>query len=646
MLASSKMERQSGAMGSAELSWNGTDPVSADDFQTLNELFLKAVENHSKPDALLSKSGGAYQGLSSREVLRKVAALAKALEGLGVARDDRVAVLSENRVEWALTDYAALGLGAITVPIYPTLLEPDIELILHDSGPKGVVVSTEAQLQKILSLRPRFPELKFVLLMDCPDRLEGGVMSWKQMIEGPLARAEDAIVSFRAKALRVKPGDTATLIYTSGTMGQPKGVVLTQANIVSNIKACQYLFPLGEQDVGMSLLPLSHIFERMLDYTYFWRGVSIAYPESFEALPENLREVRPTMMAVAPRVLEKVHGKISDVLRQASSGKRKLFQWALGVGTQFFPYRLEGQPAPAGARLKYAIADALVLSKVRELLGGRIKALISGAAPLSRELAEFFFAVGLPVYEGYGLSETSPVISVNYPGHIKLGTVGRVLPGVEVRLGKEAADAEGRAGREILVRGPNVTPGYYHLEEENRDAFVDGWFRTGDLGELDSEGYLIVTGRKKNLFKTSGGKYVSPEKIEGLFQGNAYVSQIMVLGEGMRFIAALIVPNFSRLESYAHSRGIGFKTREELVNRSEIHAFVEQEVEEATRWLAPYEKIRRFALLPDEFTPESGELSAAQKIKRYVVMEHYRDLIEEIYRKSSYPAQTAGPAHG
>jgi len=369
----------------------------------------------------------------------------------------------------------------------------------------------------------------------------------------------------------------------------------------------------------------------MLDYHYFWQGVAIAYVESFETLPQNLREVRPTVMAVVPRVLEKIHERVMERVRQAGPHARKLFYWAINVGQEYFPYRLENRNPPPSLRLRHAVADSLVFSKIRAQLGGRLAVLISGAAPLSPELARFFFAVGLPVYEGYGLTETSPVISVNYPGSVKLGTVGRVIGGVEVKLGEEIEDQQGGMGREILVRGPNVTPGYYQLEEQNRHAFVDGWFRTGDLGKLDSEGFLTITGRKKNLFKTSGGKYVSPEKLENLFQGHPYISQIVVLGDGRRFVGALIVPNLERLEIWARTGGVELKDREQWVADADVNAFIREQIDEACRLLPPYEKIRQFVLLPKEFTIASGELSATQKIKRRVVEERYRDQIEEMF---------------
>lgn len=611
------------------------------EFHTLNELFLKASQRHAKPDAFLSKSSGEYRGLSSREALEKTAALAVDLDRRGVARGDRVALLSENRVEWALTDYAVLGLGAATVPIYPTLLDPDIEFILGDSEARGVVVSNEAQLQKVLNVRPRLPKLGFILTMDPAKTGASGVETWQDAIESGMKALPDPVEFFRARGAEAAPGDTASILYTSGTMGQPKGVILTHDNFGSNVRATQTLFPLGARDVGMSILPLSHVFERTLDYQYYWLGVSIAYPESLDAMPQNLTEVRPSVMGVVPRVLEKIHERILEVVSQAPPSKQKMFRRAVETGRRYFPYQLEGRAAPLALRIRHAVASLLVFSKVRARMGGRITALISGSAPLSKELAEFFFAAGLPVYEGYGLTETSPVVSVNYPGCVRLGTVGRVIPGVEVKIDGEAAGAHEKGGGEILVRGPNVAPGYYHPGEENGNAFADGWFRTGDLGTLDADGFLTITGRKRNLFKTSGGKFVSPEKLENLFQGDPYAAQVLVIGDARRFVSALIVPNFPRLESYACEQGIAFTGREDLAAHPRILDFMQKHVDELCAWLPRHEKIKQIALLPREFSIASGELSPSLKIKRAVVERRYREAIEEIYRRPVPHAEAA-----
>ena len=615
--------------------------MDSNEFRTLNEMYLKAVEKHSKPDCFLYKHGGQFQGVSSQDALRRTAALASVFARLGIKRHDRVGILSENRVEWALTDYALLGLGAVPVPIYTTLLEPDIEYILRDAGAKGVVVATEMQLRKVVNVRPRLPELSLVVAMDC-SKLEGtGAECWEGSLALELAWPAGAVESFTAHALAARPEDVATILYTSGTMGQPKGVILTHSNIVSNIQACQQLFPLGRRDVAVSLLPLSHIFERMLDFLCLWVGTSIAYAESLDALPQNLRDVKPTLMGVVPRVLEKVHDRVMDVVRKAPAWRQKLFYWALEVGKRATFHQLEGLPLPRALRWQHALADKLVFSKVRQQLGGRISTLVSGAAPLARPLAEFFFAMGLPVYEGYGLTETSPVIAVNYPGHTKLGTVGPVIAGVEIQFGEESADPDGGSGREILVRGPSVSPGYFHLPAENHAAFVDGWFHTGDLGWIDKDGYLSITGRRKNLFKTSGGKYVSPEKLENLFQGSPYVHQIVVLGNARKFVGALVVPNLPRLESFARGQGLTFNTRAELVKHRQIVAFMQKVVDDANAGLPPHEKIRQIILLPEELSIAAGEVSPTLKIKRRVVEDKYRDRIEEMFARHAPPSEVA-----
>ena len=615
--------------------------MSVRQFKTLNEMFVQSVTENFKPDCFLSKHAGHYQGLSSRDALFQVAGLAGVLARRGVERGDRVALLSENRVEWALTDYALLGLGAIPVPIYTTLLEPDIEFILRDSGAKGIVLATDEQLRKVVRVRSRLPDLKFVMAMDCGSLEGSGAECWESSVTLELGWQRDAVEAFKAKALTVEPEDIATILYTSGTMGQPKGVVLTHSNIVSNILACRARFALGPQDVDMSFLPLSHILQRVIDFLCLSVGASVAYAENLEALPLNLREVCPTVVGVVPRVLEKIRDRIMEVVRSAPRRRQKIFHWAVGIGKQAFPYHLKNRSLPLWLRAQYVAADALIFSKVREQLGGRIGLLPSGSAPLALELAEFFHALGLPVYEGYGLTETSPVIALNYPGHTKLGTVGPLLEGVEVSFGEENPDPDGGTGREILVRGPNVSPGYYHLPDENRSAFAGGWFHTGDLGTLDEEGYLRITGRKKNLFKTSGGKYVCPEKLENLFQSHPYIQQIVVLGAGRKFVGALVVPNFARLEAHARAAGLTCESRDLMVAHPKIHTFVQQLVDETTRWLPPHERIRQIILLPRELTMAAGEMSATLKVKRRVVEEKFWDQIEEMFSRHAPPAPAA-----
>ncbi|MGH9397020.1 MAG: AMP-dependent synthetase/ligase [Terriglobia bacterium] len=609
------------------------DPVETGNFETLNELFLRAAVKRAKPDAFLSKNQGRYQGLSSMAALRLAAALGLALEGFGVRPGDRVALLSENREEWALSDYAIMGIGAIDVPLYPTLPASEIEFIMRHSEARGIILSTPDQLRKIIAIKDGLPGLEFVIVMDLAQGATPDIQSFQRVIQDQLSRAPTPEKDFSGRALKAKPQDTATIIYTSGTTGQAKGVVLTHANIVSNIKACMPLFKFTPADRLLSFLPLSHILERMIEYFAFWSGASIAYAESFDALPKNMIEVRPTIMAVVPRVLEKAHAKALETVRQGSPARQKLFHWAHRTGWAYASCCLENRHAPVGLRVRHSIADSLVGAKIRARFGGKIKYLISGSAPLSREIAAFFHAMGLPVYEGYGLTETSPVVAVNYPGAIRLGSVGPVLGEVEVKLGEEPESEEGKEGREILVRGANVSPGYYKQEAETQTAFRDGWFYTGDLGKIDAEGYLSITGRKKNLLKTSGGKYVSPEKIESLFQGHPYVRQMIVLGDKRHFVAALVVPDFQCIEALARQQGLSFESRGKLVELPQICGFMQHQVDEVCRVLAPYEQIRQIALLAQEFSIESGELSPSLKVKRFIVEERYRELIDAIYRR-------------
>lgn len=613
-------------------------PAANGDFQTLNELFLRAAERRPDATAFLSKKGGLYRGIHFSEARRRVAALGLALMRLGIRPGDRVALLSENREEWPLSDYAVMGIGAIGVPIYPTLPASEIQFILRDSEARGIFLSSAAQLEKVASIREGVPGLEFIVEMDMPEPGAAGVLGLEALVQEQLAQTSAPEEDFARLAFRAKPQDTATIIYTSGTTGAAKGVVLTHANIVSNVKACMPLFEFTEADRLLSFLPLSHIFERMIEYFAFWSGAAVAYAESIDALPQNMLEVKPQIMAVVPRVLEKAHAKTLDTVRQGSPRRQRLFRWAARTGWNFALLELDGRRAPVRLRLAHGVTDALVGAKIRARFGGNVKYLISGSAPLSREIAEFFFAMGLPVYEGYGLTETSPVISVNYPGAVRLGSVGQVLSGVEVKLGNAPESEEGKEGQEILVRGPNVSPGYYKQEAETEAAFRDGWFHTGDLGTLDRDGYLSITGRKKNLLKTSGGKYISPERIEALFQGHPRVSQMVVLGDRRHFVAALVVPNFSFVEAWAREHGVAFASREELVANQQVHSYMQALVDEACQSLAPYEQIHQIGLLASEFTIESGELSPSLKVRRFVVEERYRTLIDSIYARK--PAQS------
>ena len=602
---------------------------------TLNQLFFAAVERFfDRPAAFRAKREGRWAALSYAEVLERVQAASLGLLELGLAPGDRVAILSENRVEWALSDFACLAAGCIDVPVYATLPAKQVEYILRDSGAVAACVSTRAQLEKLREVRASLPALKHVIGFD--EDLSGpGLMSFTALLESGRAAAERA-EAWKERALEVRTDDLATIIYTSGTTGDPKGVMLTHGNLASNVAACLELLPLSQRDACLSLLPLSHVFERMAGhYLMFLAGVVINYAEGFEQVPANLLEVHPTVCCAVPRLYEKVYARAFEAASAGSPLKRKLFFWARRVGDEWTQYRLAGKPIPTDLRLARIVADRLVFSRIRARVGGKLRYFVSGGAPLSPEIARFFYAAGLPIYEGYGLTETSPVISVNTPQHLKIGTVGRPIRGVEVRI---AADGE------ILTRGPHVMRGYYHKPEATQEALdPDGWFYTGDIGELDAEGYLRITDRKKDLIVTAGGKKVAPQPIEGLLKLNKYISNAVLLGDRRKFPIALLVPNFERLEAWAREAGLSWSTREQLVSLPAVEEHLAAEAKKNLRDLAQFEVPKRFLILPRDFSIEQGELTPKLSIRRKVVEQHLADRIDALYAEAeSHPRDPAG----
>jgi long-chain acyl-CoA synthetase len=598
------------------------DPQESVERDTINKIFLQGVDRFNRPDALRHKEGGSWRDLSHREVESRVTRLAAALEGMGVEAGDRIAILSENRPEWALTDFAVLGLGAVLVPIYPTLPANQIAYILNDSSARAVFVSTREQLGEIQEIRGKLPTLQLVASFDPPGGLEG-VAHFADLVK----RGGDAVDggrtgSFRERALRVTPDDLATLIYTSGTTGDPKGVMLTHLNIASNVDAVMQhrVMDMRPGEVALSFLPLSHSFERMVDYVYWDNGVTIAYAESIEKLADNLGEVSPHYVAAAPRVFEKIYAKVMG----ATGIKRKLVMWAKGVGEARVDEILRGG-VPASS-LSFRIADRLVFSKLRGRTGGRLRAFISGSAPLSGDIARFFFAAGLPVYEGYGLTETSPVISVNRPGGVKLGSVGLPIPGVEVRIAENG---------EIVVRGPNVMKGYWNKPDATREMIdEEGWLHTGDVGELDDEGYLRITDRIKNIIVTAGGKNIAPQPIENLAAMSPYIGQVVMIGDRRAFPTLLLVPDFENLNAWAAEQGLETGDPEALSKHPKVIALLEGEAMSRLEGLARYERPKKVAILPEELTIESGALTPTMKVKRRVVEERYSGAIEGMYEGS------------
>ena len=586
--------------------------------ETLAQLFRHTIA-YDKPDTILTKADGEYSPISSQELYRRVARLLAELNKAGIAKGDRCALLSENRWEWAAADFAMMTGGIVSVPLYSTLTAEQIRYLLEHSEAKVVMVSTVEQLEKIKASWDRLEKLKGVIIFDAYASDDERVISIAQLI-GDDALSDDERQAFEASIDSVQPQDLASLIYTSGTTGTPKGVMLSHGNFATNVRDSG--FELREDDVCLSFLPLCHVAERTSDYVFFYNGSTIAYAESIDKVPQNMLEVRPTVALGVPRFFEKVHGRVIEKVGSAPPLRRKLFHWALEVGKQAAPYRLEGRPLPIGLRARHALADRLVFSKLRGRLGGRMRYFVSGAAPLAKHLAEFFYAVGIPICEAYGLTETSPIISGSQLDSIRFGTVGKVIKNVEVKIAKDG---------EILVRGPNVMQGYYKMEKQTSESIVDGWFYTGDIGELSADGYLKITDRKKDLFKTSGGKYIAPQPIENQLKISAYISMAVVVAEARKFPSALVIPNFVKLRQYAAANGLDLPGDKELCRNKKIIELLEREVQEACKDMPRYEQVKKIAVLDEEFSIERGELTPTMKVRRREVEKLYSRQIEKIY---------------
>jgi len=591
---------------------------------TLTQLFFTTVDRHAGlPAAFRSKVGGAWVSITHRQALERVQAISLGLRELGIQPGDKVAIVSENRPEWALADYACLCARTTDVPVYPTLTAKQTEYILRDSEAVAVFVSTAAQLAKILEVKANLPGLKHVIVFDTgvQQRAEGIVSLEAVEAKGRAAAAKHP--NWKPEALTAGPDDLATLIYTSGTTGDPKGVMLSHHNLWSNVQAVLQMIPIGGGDECLSMLPLSHSYERMVDYTLFQAGVIINYAESFDTVAANLGEVKPTVVLSVPRLYEKVYARVLENALSGSAIKRTIFFWAKRTGEQWATLALAGLPVPGGLAIKKKVADRLVFAKLQARTGGKIRFFVSGAAPLSADIAKFFYSAGLPVIEGYGLTESSPVLTLNPLDRIKLGTVGRVIPGVELKIAPDG---------EILARGPNIMQGYYKLSEATRETVdQDGWLHTGDIGELDSDGYLKITDRKKELLKTAGGKYIAPQPIEMMVKRNKFVANAMLYGDRRKFPIILIVPNFDNLERWAQERSLTYGSRAELIELADVKAKVEREVMDMLRDLAKFETPKKVVLIEKDFSIESGELTPTLKVKRRIVEQHYKEVIDATY---------------
>jgi long-chain acyl-CoA synthetase len=590
--------------------------------ETIPRLFLHLTKSYPKPDMLLYKKDGRYVPISTEEFRNKVSRLALGLHTLGVKSGDKVVLLADNSPDWTIADYAVLSLGGITVPVYTSLVPEQIKYIINDSDAKVVVVSGPKLWEKVRVIKNELPQVNHFITFE--SQASEGLLPQAAIQEVGDQIQKESPDFFEKLALAVKPEDIASIIYTSGTTGIPKGVMLTHGNFVSNVKTLASLIEFNEKDTSLSFLPISHVLERLVIFAFLSKGVSIAYAKSVETVADNLVEVRPSLMVSVPRLFEKIYAKVMDTVLAGSSLKKKIFFWAIKVGREYREKSFRHLPVPAGLRRRAGLAHKLVFSKILEKTGGRVKFFVSGGAPLSKEIAEFFFALGLVVLEGYGLTESSPVIAVNTFENLKFGTVGKPIPGVEVKI---AADGE------ILARGPNIMKGYYKKDDETREALAEGWLHTGDIGHLDDEGFLVITDRKKDLIVTSGGKNIAPQPIENLLKQNPYILNAVVVGGNRKFVAALIVPNFEKLESYARLKNIPFANQKDLIQHEAIIQFMREEVSRITPHLAPYEKVKRIALLDRDFEIERGEITPTLKVKRSIVEEKYRGLIDSLYNE-------------
>ncbi len=593
--------------------------------RTLNELFFTAVERFgTKQAALRYKDGDVWKDVTHQEVARRVKHAALGLKELGILPGERVAILSENRPEWAMADFATLTAGCADVPVYPTLPAAQVSYILNDSDARAVFVEGTLQFEKVAAIRDATPKLEFVIVFTVAEGMAGpGVISFQELAQRGAA-ADGKYPKYREEALAVDPDSLATLIYTSGTTGPPKGVMLTHRNFCSNVHAGLQVLSVGPDDSCLSLLPLSHSFERMAGhYVMFHAGTTISYAESIEKVPVNLGEVKPTVVLSVPRLFEKIYARVLENAMAGGAVKRRIFFWARRNAERWADLKLAGQPIPAILGVKKAIADRLVFSKLRARTGGRVRFFVSGGAPLNREIAKFFFAAGLPILEGYGLTESSPVITVNPYEALRIGTVGAPIPGVEVKVAPDG---------EILARGPNIMKGYHKKPEATAEAIdSEGWLHTGDIGELDSAGYVIITDRKKDLIVTASGKNIAPQPIENMIKTNRFVLNAVMIGDKRKFPALLVVPDFDAITAWANERGLTYSDIPSMLALPDVTAKVEREVMGSLRDLASFEMPKKLLLLEEDFTIESGELTPTLKVKRRVVEQRYRARIDALY---------------
>ncbi len=585
-------------------------------------MLLDSIEKYADNPCLFDKINGSWEGITYREVGEAVENVACGLTSLGIKKGDKIAILSTNSSRWAIADYAITGLGAVTVTVYPTLTSPHIKYICNDSETKYAFVENAEQLDKTLTLVNECKKFEGFILMDDGESSMNNVIGFSTLIEKGITYKKDSGFNFSENAKSINEDDLLTLIYTSGTTGNPKGAMLSHKNLVSNVKSGHKAIYVDENDVFLSFLPLSHVYERMAGhFSAFYGGAQTYYAESVETVADNMGEVRPTIMTSVPRLYEKMYARIIDKVNNDSPIKQKIFWWAIKIGKKVTPYLLK-QKRPGGVlRFKFGLAEKLVFSKIKEKVGGRLRFFLSGGAPLSQEIAEFFASANVLILEGYGLTETSPVISMNTPESVKFGTVGKPIDGVEVKIAEDG---------EILCRGDNVMMGYYNSPEATAEVIdKDNWFYTGDIGEFDNEGFLRITDRKKNIIVTSGGKNIAPAPMETALIMSQYIEQSIIIGDKRNFISALIVPTMAKLAKWAEGKGLS----EDILNDPKTIQLFEDEVKESMKDFAKYETVKKFKLIPDEWSVDSGELTPTLKVKRKVVEVKYAEILDSIYKE-------------
>ena len=589
-------------------------------YSTLPSRFLSAVDRYPSPRAQMVRRAERWEAISSQEFLRRVAGLANCFVELGVKPGDRVGLFAPNCPEWHTADFAINGSGAVTVPVYFNESPDRMAFILNHCGAEVLFIAGNSQFERFLRIRDQLPNLQQVIVSGAGDAMPADFLHYETLI---LACGLNEVSAYRQRAAQVLPTQLASIIYTSGTTGEPKGVMLTHNNFSSNVTdSCKDIELHSGTDLAVSFLPLAHVYGRTLDYLYIFQGCPVAYVEAVENVAQALLEVHPTVLAAVPRFFEKIYARLMEQGSRTKGLKHSIFEFAMRTAREAAPWRCGEKSANLALKLQWAVADRLVYSKVRAGTGGHLRLILSGGAPLSKALGEFFWATGIPIYQGYGLTETSPILTSNYPKN-RIGSSGRPIANVEIRIADDG---------EILAKGPCVMQGYYKSPESTREVLSeDGWFRTGDIGYLDKDNYLFITDRKKDLLKTAAGKFVAPQPIENALKTSPYILNAMVVGDQRKFIVALIVPNAATVSARLAEEGLKFSSNAELAAHPRAYAVIENEVNRLTAHLAQYESIKRFALLAEDFTFDSGALTFTMKLKRRVVEKQYRDLIDKLY---------------